>query len=260
MRDTLILGLLASAMIISVSEATALPGADVPDDHPFSAVDSSFGWQRPRFEERRDEREQMVATQMAGISDKRVLDALREVPRHMFIPDNVKPFAYHDGPLPIGEGQTISQPFMVAAMTEAADIQPGDKVLEIGTGSGYQAAVLTELTPNVFTIELLETLANRARTMLDSLGYTTITSGIGDGYEGWPDEAPFDAIVVTAAPAHIPSPLVDQIAPGGCMVIPVGKVQGRQQLLKISRDIEGNISQETLFDVRFVPMIGHDKR
>ncbi len=218
-------------------------------------IDSLAGWPRPRFEAKKRERLRMVATQMTGIRDDRVLDAMRQVPRHLFVPEMVRAYAYEDGPLPIGEGQTISQPFIVAAMTEAADIHAGDKVLEVGTGSGYQAAVLYELTPEVYTIEIVESLAERAAATLQELGYSTVHTRIGDGYAGWPEAAPFDAIVVTAAPEQIPEALVEQLAPGGRMVIPVGDIRKGQYLIRLIKRKDGTVVQDTLFRVRFVPMI-----
>ncbi|MFH0883649.1 MAG: protein-L-isoaspartate(D-aspartate) O-methyltransferase [bacterium] len=218
-------------------------------------VDSLTGWPRPRFEERKRERLHMVATQMTGVNDVRVLDAMRQVPRHLFVPEMMRPYAYEDGPLPIGEGQTISQPFIVASMTEAADIRAGEKVLEIGTGSGYQAAVLSELTPEIFTIEIVKPLAEQAAATFRELGYSTIRTRIGDGYAGWPEEAPFDAIIVTAAPEQIPETLVRQLASGGRLIVPVGESRKTQHLVRLIKNDDGTVVQDTLFRVRFVPMI-----
>ena len=215
---------------------------------------------RPRLspEEERfaEERREMVMIQMEarGVENKAVLAAMRKVPRHRFVPRMTKNMAYMDSPLPIGEGQTISQPYIVALMTELAEVAPGDKVLEIGTGSGYQAAVLAELTDKVYTIEILPLLAMRAQQTLRELGYTQVQVQMGDGYLGWPDEAPFDAIVVTAAPDHVPQPLLDQLAEGGVLVVPVGPVGGFQELLRI-RKREGKTEEEKVTPVSFVPLI-----
>jgi len=200
-------------------------------------------------------RERMVNRQIKarGVTDKRVLDAMRSVPRHLFVPPDFAPKAYDDGPLPIGWGQTISQPYIVALMTDLADLEPGDKVLEIGTGSGYQAAVLAQIVDEVYSIEILGELAASAAARLDSLGYANITVREGDGYRGWPEHAPFDAIVVTAAPGHVPEPLVEQLAVGGKLIIPVGS--GLQELMEITRTEEG-IVERRVIPVRFVPMTG----
>ncbi len=202
------------------------------------------------------QREAMVAEQIEarGVKDPGVLDAMRTVPRHEFVPESLRAAAYQDSPLPIGEGQTISQPYIVALMTELAEVGPQDKALEIGTGSGYQAAVLAELTPRLFTIEILPALAARAEATLRRLGYTRVRVRVGDGYLGWPEEAPFDAILVTAAPDHIPQPLVDQLAEGGVLVIPVGP-EGRTQELKRLRKQEGRVVEEEVIPVIFVPLV-----
>jgi protein-L-isoaspartate(D-aspartate) O-methyltransferase len=189
-----------------------------------------------------------------GIKDARVIAAMRKVKRHDLVPPELRPRAYEDTPLPIGYDQTISQPYIVAAMTEAAQLQPGEKVLEIGTGSGYQAAVLAELGVDVYSIEIVEPLATRTHQLLARMGYAKLNLRIGDGYKGWPEAAPFDAIVVTAAPEKIPQPLIDQLAVGGRLVIPVGAA-GDQDLRVITRSKDGTTS-ETLFPVRFVPMTG----
>ncbi len=193
-----------------------------------------------------------------GVTGERVLEAMRLVPRHEFVPEHLRARAYEDRPLPIGHEVTISQPFIVAAMTEAADVASGERVLEIGTGSGYQAAVLAELGAEVYSIEIIEPIATRARADLARLGYQRIHLSTGDGYRGWPEAAPFDAIVVTAAPEKVPKPLLDQLAVGGRLVIPVGE-HGSQQLKVITRGRTGTTS-ETLMDVRFVPMTGAAQR
>jgi protein-L-isoaspartate(D-aspartate) O-methyltransferase len=196
----------------------------------------------------------MVDEQIAsrGITDRRVLVALRTVPRHRFVPPDQALFAYDDRPLPIGLGQTISQPFIVAYMTEALELARDDRVLEIGTGSGYQAAVLASLAREVYSIEIVPELADRARRTLHELGYENVQVRTGDGYEGWAEHAPFDRIIVTAAPDHVPQPLVDQLGPGGRMVIPVGDTD--QRLTVLTRTAHGVVSQSTL-SVRFVPLI-----
>ena len=200
-------------------------------------------------------REQMVMTQIAarGVRDPRVLEAMRKVPRHLFVPARDRDAAYEDGPLPIGEGQTISQPYIVALMTELAAPAASDRVLEIGTGSGYQAAVLAELAGEVYTIEIVEPLARRAGALLEELGYTNVHTRVGDGYRGWPEKAPFQAIVVTAAPEKIPEPLKEQLAVGGRLVIPVGAFS--QDLVLVTRT-ESGFRTDTITAVRFVPMTG----
>jgi protein-L-isoaspartate(D-aspartate) O-methyltransferase len=197
----------------------------------------------------------MVREQIAGrgIEDPRVLAALSRVPRHELVPEDVRAHAYEDRPLPIGHGQTISQPFVVAYMTEQLRLRGGERVLEIGTGSGYQAAVLAEIAGEVFSIEIVAPLGERARADLKRLGYKNVHVRIGDGYRGWPEQAPFDAIIVTAAPGHVPQPLIDQLAVGGRLVLPVGSFD--QELLRIERHADG-IREERLIDVRFVPMRG----
>ena len=198
-------------------------------------------------------RERMVADQMAArdIKDPRVLAAMRKVPRHLFVPADQQRLAYEDHPLPIGKDQTISQPYIVAYMSQALDLKPTDKVLEIGTGSGYQAAVLGELAAQVYTIEIVEELADRSKRTLASAGYANVHVRHGDGYAGWPEQAPFDAIMVTAAPDHVPQPLIDQLAPGGRMIIPVGDYF--QELRLIQRTEKGVVERSSL-PVRFVPL------
>jgi protein-L-isoaspartate(D-aspartate) O-methyltransferase len=185
-----------------------------------------------------------------GIANPRVLAAMRDVPRHRFVPPELAARAYDDTPLPIGYGQTISQPYIVAYMTEALELQPHHRVLEIGTGSGYQAAVLAKIAKEVFTIEIVPELAARAARTLRELGYGNVHTRAGDGYAGWPEQAPFDRIIVTAAPDHVPQPLVDQLAVGGHLVIPVGDV--RQQMTILTKTKEGIVERRTI-PVRFVP-------
>lgn len=199
-------------------------------------------------------RENMVRTQIQnrGINNPLVLGAMRQVPRHLLVPENQQDNAYEDRPLPIGGGQTISQPYIVAMMTDIIQPKKGMKVLEIGTGSGYQAAVLAEIVDHVFTIEIVENLGKKAKADLEKLGYKNISVKIGDGYQGWPTEAPFDAILVTAAAEQIPQPLIDQLKDGGRMVIPVGK-QGAVQELMLIENVKGIIKTTNLGAVRFVP-------
>ncbi|MGQ9785589.1 MAG: protein-L-isoaspartate(D-aspartate) O-methyltransferase [Anaerolineae bacterium] len=189
-------------------------------------------------DDRREERLRMVERQIRarGVTDPRVLAAMEKVPRHEFVPADVLDQAYNDYPLPIGYGQTISQPYIVAVMTELLRLKPGEKALEIGTGSGYQAAILAELTDKVYSIEIISQLAERARATLDRMGYRHVVTRHGDGYWGWPEHAPFDAIIVTAAPDHVPQPLLEQLADGGRMVIPVGPPGGYQSLWLITRE------------------------
>ncbi|MBD3401441.1 protein-L-isoaspartate(D-aspartate) O-methyltransferase [candidate division GN15 bacterium] len=202
-----------------------------------------------------DARERMITTQLIprGIDNDRVLDAFRAVPRHLFVDSSLRAYAYRDYPLPIEADQTISQPYIVALMTQLVDPQPTDTVLEIGTGSGYQAAILAELCAHVFTIEIVDTLAAISTKRLEQLGYENVTVRHGDGYAGWPEQAPFDAIVVTAAPARIPQPLLDQLAEGGQLVIPVGTAY---QELRLVTKRDGKIHEERITAVRFVPMTG----
>jgi protein-L-isoaspartate(D-aspartate) O-methyltransferase len=188
-----------------------------------------------------------------GIKDERVLQAMAKVPRHEFVPDKERADAYDDGPLPIGHGQTISQPYIVALMTDEAKPRPEHRVLEIGTGSGYQAAVLAELVKEVYTIELVPELADEAKDRLKRLGYKNVHARAGDGYKGWPEAAPFDAVVVTCGADHVPEPLFEQLKPGGVLVIPVGKTQAEQSLLAITKDAKGGRKTRDLGPVRFVP-------
>jgi protein-L-isoaspartate(D-aspartate) O-methyltransferase len=189
-----------------------------------------------------------------GIQDEAVIAAIRAVPRHEFVPADFVSRAYGNHPLPIGFGQTISQPYVVALMTEAATVEAGDTVLEVGTGSGYQAAVLAELVDHVYTIEIIEALVERAQATLTRLGYDNITTRHADGYFGWEEHAPFDAILVTAAPDHVPQPLVQQLAINGRMIIPVGPVGGVQTLWQITKVSQDEVRTENLGAVRFVPL------
>lgn len=199
-------------------------------------------------------RESMVKVQLMdrGITDMATLNAMRKVPRHLFVPPNYANDAYDDNPLPIGYGQTISQPYVVAYMTEVSRPSPKKKTLEIGTGSGYQAAILAELVDTVFTIEIVPELAKESYELFKKLGYKNIVAKYGDGYKGWPEHAPFDIIIVTAAPEEIPRPLIDQLAENGRMVIPVGPPAAVQELILMTKK-NGKVNQKRLSFVRFVP-------
>ena len=201
-------------------------------------------------------RERMVERQLAGrdIRDARVLGAMGKVPRHEFVPEPLWHQAYDDRPLPIGHDQTISQPYIVAFMTEQLKPEPSDRVLEIGTGSGYQAAVLAELVAEVYSIEIVEPLARQAQLTLDRLDYRNVHLKTGDGYQGWAEHAPFDAIIVTCAPDHVPQPLIDQLKEGGRMIVPVGPTSNQELVLLERR--EGSMQRRGVLPVRFVPMTG----
>lgn len=207
----------------------------------------------------RESRGRMVQEQIIarGIRDPRLLEALRKIPRHRFVPPEMQPLAYQDTPLPIGLGQTISQPYVVAFMTEALELKPQDRVLEIGTGSGYQAAVLSLLVREVYSMEIVERLGKEAEARLKEMRYNNVRVRIGNGYRGWPEAAPFDAIIVTAAPEDVPPALVEQLRVGGRMVVPVGRFE--QDLIRIRRAPKG-LERENLLPVRFVPMVGESER
>ena len=190
-----------------------------------------------------------------GIDDPEVLRALHAVPRHLFVAPAYRNDAYGDYPLPIGSSQTISQPYIVALMTQVAYLEPGDVVLEVGTGSGYQAAVLAEIVRTVYTIEILPSLGEQARARFAELGYTNVEVRIGDGYQGWPEHAPFDAILVTAAAEEVPSPLIEQLKPGGTLVIPVGQRDRVQTLMQVVKAEDGTTISRNLIPVRFVPLV-----
>ncbi len=206
-----------------------------------------------------EKRDRMIEEQLKApgrnIRDARVLTAMAKVPRHEFVPEEYRSSAYADRPLPIGHDQTISQPFIVAYMTEQLKPEPDEKILEIGTGSGYQAAVLAELVSEVYSVEIVEPLAISAKETLKRLGYDNVHTRAGDGYQGWPEEAPFDAIIVTCAPDDIPLKLVEQLKEGGRMMIPVGPVGSVQKLYLLEKR-EGKIEKKAVMDVRFVPMTG----
>ncbi len=205
--------------------------------------------------DRSEERSQMVTTtiEQRGVEDEAVLEAMRTVQRHLYIPAPLRDRAYQDSPLPIGHNQTISQPYIVALMTELLQVSPEHRVLEIGTGSGYQAAVLAEMGATVFSIEIICELAERAVHDLNATGYENVTVRCGDGYKGWPDEAPFDRIIITAAPPELPQALVDQLADGGRLVVPVG--EDEQMLQVVEKDADGNVEISDKLPVRFVPMV-----
>jgi protein-L-isoaspartate(D-aspartate) O-methyltransferase len=225
-----------------------LAAAGLVSPRPAVAADDPFAPARQR----------MVTEQLAslgrGITNARVLAVMGKVPRHEFVPGHLRSQAYQDRPLPIGHGQTISQPYIVAFMTEKIELKPSDRVLEIGTGSGYQAAVLAELTAEVYTIEIIKDLANQAAANLKRLGYTNVHTRTGDGYKGWPEAAPFDVIIVTCAPEKVPQPLIDQLKDGGRMIIPVGSL--RNQELVLLRKHDGKLDRRAVLPIRFVPMTG----
>ncbi len=189
-----------------------------------------------------------------GVTDTQVLAAMRKVPRHEFVPERWIDSAYDDGPLPIGYEQTISQPYIVALMTELLRLSSESKVLEVGTGSGYQAAVLAEIAGEVYSIEIIEPLATTAAERLKRLGYDKVHVKLGDGYLGWPEHAPFDAIIVTAGAEHVPPPLVEQLKPGGRMAIPIGEIPGQQSLWLVEKDADGKVTQQHVLPVAFVPL------
>jgi protein-L-isoaspartate(D-aspartate) O-methyltransferase len=242
-----------------LSAPLALSGCNSQPNLNGTAVDGSDpAITEPQQDTFKHMRERMVREQLLApgrdIKNARVLEAMRQVPRHELVPRELRSLAYLDRPLPIGYGQTISQPFIVAFMTEQLEPQPTDRVLEIGTGSGYQAAVLSPLVAEVYTIEIVEPLARRATEDLKRLGYTNVHVRAGDGYQGWPEQAPFDAIIVTCAPDRVPPALVEQLKEGGRMVIPVGS--SHEQRLYLLEKKEGRIQQRAVLPVRFVPMTG----
>jgi protein-L-isoaspartate(D-aspartate) O-methyltransferase len=221
---------------------------------------SGCGQKAPLITDFAAQRQQMVERQLMarGISEQRVLDALAKVPREEFVPPESRAASYEDGPLPIGSGQTISQPYIVAFMTEQLRPKPSDRVLEVGTGSGYQAAILAELVSEVYSIEIVEPLAKNAEATLQRLGYKNVQVKIGDGYKGWPEAAPFDAIIVTCAPDKVPQPLVDQLKDDGRMVIPVGDRLAQQLYLLEKKN--GQLKQSATLPVRFVPMTSESEK
>ena len=245
----------APAMRLAVVLAAAALAASAaePDKSP---APPKKAWKPPRFTVRQSERDQMVRTIRGyGLTDVGVLKAMSAVPRHEFVPNQLAASAYADTPLPIGHGQTISQPYIVAEMTRQLKLTPKSRVLEIGTGSGYQAAVLTEFTRHVASIEVVEPLAVAARKRLKSLGYRVVNVRHADGYHGWPEKAPFDSIIVTCAAGHVPPPLIKQLAPGGQMVIPLGGPMAVQSLMLVEKDRQGLVRSRSLMYVRFVPLV-----
>lgn len=223
-------------------------------------VAGGCGQKAPLASDLAAQRQQMVQRQLMtrGINDARVLAAMAKVPREEFVPPDSRAASYEDGPLPIGYGQTISQPYIVAFMTEQLRPKPSDRVLEVGTGSGYQAAILAELVSEIYSIEIVESLAKSAEVTLQRLGYKNVHVKVGDGYKGWPEEGPFDAIIVTCAPDKVPQPLVDQLKNGGRMVIPVGE-RFAQQLYLLEKK-NGQLKQSATLPVRFVPMTSEAQR
>ena len=243
----------------SMPSATPVPTVE-PTIEPITATNTPAPTATPVEEESPEhalQRQHMVDQQLAtrNINDIAVLEAMRSVPRHKFVPDNVRELAYADHPLPIGYGQTISQPYIVALMTQSLEPYPGQKVLEIGTGSGYQAAVLAELGVDVYTVEIIPELAERAANTLDAAGYSSVQKLNADGYYGWEEFAPFDAILVTAAPDHLPQPLAQQLVEGGRIVIPIGPV-GFLQTLWLFEKMNGELFATNLGGVTFVPLTG----
>jgi protein-L-isoaspartate(D-aspartate) O-methyltransferase len=235
--------LLALALILGALLAPGAARCDGPEDALAAA------------------RHQMIERIRArGVTDTAVLAALEAVPRHLFVSAEQRAKAYDDRPLPIGDGQTISQPYMVALMTSLLELRPGERVLEVGTGSGYQAAVLSRVAAEVYTIEIRKPLAERARRTLTDLGYRNIHLRVGDGFQGWPDAAPFDAIIVTAAPPSVPDPLLRQLKTGGRLVIPVGSRSSLQSLLVLTKRPDGGFDRSNVMPVFFVPMTGEAQR
>ncbi len=252
------------AAILSLLPLVAARAGDPSDANNTGAA--TFATPKPDAAgERVDERERMVAAQIAGRSPEgterwteKVLAALRTVPRHAFVPPERQRSAYDDSPLPIGHGQTISQPFIVALMTELLELTPEHKVLEIGTGSGYQAAVLAHLTPHVYTIEIIKPLHDGAKKSLTDQGYANVQCRAADGYNGWPEQAPFDRIIVTCAAGHLPPPLWEQLKPGGRIVVPIGGPKEVQRLVLIEKTADGQRRTQTIAAVQFVPLTRSD--
>lgn len=231
---------IAIALLAVVACTAASPGAQQEDPY----LEKRLAMVRDQIEKE-------------GISDPRVLAAMREIPRHLLVPPDYRPFSYEPRPLPIGEGQTISQPYVVAFMTEILRLKPGDRVLEVGTGSGYQAAIAAKIAREVYTVEIFPSLADRARGNLESLGLRNVTVQKGDGYYGWEEKGPFDAIIVTCAGGHIPPPLLRQLRNGGRMIMPVGGPFMTQNLVFLEKSADGKISQRNVLPVVFVRLLGH---
>ena len=259
-RSAVILNLALALLSACTAVTTSVPPTTPPPATPSSTIvltptpltpgdETDFAHQRERM---------VIETiERRGVTDSDVLNAMRTVPRHLFVPEDERDYAYGDYPLPIGYGQTISQPYIVALMTELLALKEGDKVLEVGTGSGYQAAILAHIPGiEIYTIEIVPQLAESACARLESLGYTHVHCKQADGYYGWPEHAPFDAIIVTAAPDHVPQPLVDQLAAGGRMVVPVGPPGGYQTLWKFAKQPDGELQAFNMGGVAFVPLTG----
>jgi protein-L-isoaspartate(D-aspartate) O-methyltransferase len=244
-------------MVISANELVVVFAAEKKKD-PNEIKILPPDHNHPAFSERIEERAKMVTTQIQArdVNDPNVLKAMQIVPRHAFVIDREQNLAYADRPLPIGYDQTISQPYIVAFMTQAMGLKPGSKVLEIGTGSGYQAAVCAEIAREVYTIEIVEGLAKSAAAKLKELGYRNVFVKAGDGFFGWPEKAPFDAIIGTAAAGRVPQPLIEQLKPGGRMILPVEGSLGFQYLVLITKDEKGNLQKKNVMPVQFVPMTG----
>ncbi len=249
----LLLGLVAVLLVAALLILFLTPNEATPEET--TPIEQTSASATP--DEYANERESMVDNQIAGrgVEDEDVLEAMRAVPRHEFVPDRHLNQAYEDHPLPIGHGQTISQPYIVALMTEILQVEADDRVLEVGTGSGYQAAVLAELDTEVYTVEIIPELATQAEARLDQLGYENVHVRYADGYFGWEEHAPYDAIIVTAAPDHLPSPLTEQLKEGGRMVIPIGPI-GAVQTLWLFEKQNGELVSTNLGAVRFVPLTG----
>lgn len=263
LNSFLLLAITAAGLWLTFGTDPAMSTTQLKTPSTLDTTDAdTLTWNRPRFNQRKEERHQMVEEGIIsrGITDSAIVAAMKQVPRHFFVPKNYQDLAYADRPLPIGHDQTISQPYIVAYMTKWLEVEPGDKVLEIGTGSGYQAAILSELTPHIYTIEIIKPLGDQAKKRFKILGYHTIQTKIGNGYKGWPEHAPFDRIILTAAPEEIPQPLIDQLATGGIMIAPIGSVDSIQILTKITKDKDGNINRKKMLPVRFVPMTGKSRQ
>jgi len=248
-------GRLVAAVGLALWLGAGAYGASTPEKPPDRKPDKKK-WSPPRVKARQAERDAMVRTiRVHGVEDKAALKAMAAVPRHEFVPKNLSRVAYADSPLPIGYGQTISQPCVVAEMTAHLKLAPTSKVLEVGTGSGYQAAVLTEFTEHVYSVEIIKALADAAQKRFRRLGYSTVRVRNADGYHGWKDEGPFDAIIVTCAAGRIPPPLIRQLKPGGRMILPVGAPFAVQSLILITKSKEGKLRGRSLKPVRFVPLV-----
>jgi protein-L-isoaspartate(D-aspartate) O-methyltransferase len=250
------------ALLVAAAASTAGSGAQRPNQlrtAPPQRTQLQANQGNPAGDPWAGARRDMVELQIRdrGVHQPEVLRAMESVPRHLFVPEDLRDQAYGDAPLPIGRGQTISQPYIVALMTELLELDRGDKVLEIGTGSGYHAAVLSRVAGEVYTIEIIDQLGKQAKSTLQQLGYQNVHVRVGDGYQGWPEEQPFDAIILTAAPPKIPQPLIDQLKVGGHMVVPVGSFV--QDLILLTKTAQG-LEKRTVAPVRFVPMTGEVQR